>query len=120
MKKIFLLLSVFIYSCASSPSISISEGESVIKTKAGKTFSVKLDSQLSTGYSWKITEIPQDMAVIKEIIRTEESEKTGGFDIQEFVFKSNKSGGIIVFKYGEHWKQNPSYIKTARILVQAE
>lgn len=120
MKKIFLLLSVFIYSCASSPSISISEGESVIKTKAGKTFSVKLDSQLSTGYSWKITEIPQDITIIEEKVYTEESEKTGGRDIQEFIFKSNKKGGSIVFKYGEHWKTNPSYIKTAKVTLQVE
>ena len=56
---------------------------------------------------------------IYEKIRTEESDKTGGIDVQEFIFTPlNPGKGGLLFQYGEHWKKNPKFIKTFKVNVE--
>ena len=128
MKKIAALISSVLFSiacawsCTSTPvALAVKDsGDHQVKVKAGKDFSIQLTSQLSTGYSWKIMEMPENLLLIKENVTTEEQNKTGGFDNQEFIFKASKSGGVIVFKYAAHWKKKPEYTKTSKITVQVE
>ena len=110
--------------CASSPAaVTVSDsGDHVVRVKAGKKFSVHLDSQLSTGYSWKLMEMPDTMTLVEENVITGEKSGmlTGGHEIQEFVLRASKTGGVVIFKYARHWMKKPEYIKTSRITVQAE
>jgi len=117
----FLSALILTVSCAANTVITKSAGsdEESLTLKRGETFSIKLDSQLSTGYSWKAVEISDKLILKKETVKTEESGKTGGIDIQEFVFSTKSSGkALILLKYGEHWKKNPEYIKTFKVNIE--
>lgn len=116
----FLCAALFAMSCAATPVITNTSGknEESLSVKRGQAFSIRLDSQLSTGFSWKAVEIPARLVLKDEKIKTEESGKTGGIDIQEFIFTAGNTGeAVILFKYGEHWKKNPEYIKTFKVNV---
>jgi len=110
--------------CISKPvTIMVKDsGDSIVKAKAGKTVAIQLKSQLSTGYSWKIMEMPETLTLVKEnvIADVKTLEITGGYEIQEFIFKASKTGGVVILKYGEHWKKKPDYINTAKITIQVE
>jgi predicted secreted protein len=97
-------------------------GESIVKAKAGKTVAIQLKSQLSTGYSWKVMEMPEALTLVKENVITDAKtlDITGGYEIQEFIFKASKTGGLVILKYGEHWKKKPQYINTASITIVVE
>lgn len=110
--------------CASKPvTIMVKDsGDSVVKARAGKTVAIQLKSQLSTGYSWKIMEMPDSLTLAKENVISDAKtlEITGGFEIQEFIFKASKTGGVVILRYGEHWKKKPEYVNTANIKVIIE
>jgi predicted secreted protein len=97
-------------------------GNSAVKAKAGKTIAIQLKTQLSTGYSWKIMEMPDTLTLVKENIITDEKtiQITGGYEIQEFIFRASKTGGVVIFKYGEHWKKKPEYVNTSKITIEIE
>jgi predicted secreted protein len=110
--------------CASKPvTVMVKDsGESIVKAKAGKTVAIQLKSQLSTGYSWKVMEMPEALTLVKENVITDAKtlDITGGYEIQEFIFKASKTGGLVILKYGEHWKKKPQYINTASITIVVE
>ena len=110
--------------CASKPvTVMVKDsGESIVKAKAGKTVAIQLKSQLSTGYSWKVMEMPEALTLVKENVITDAKtlDITGGYEIQEFIFKASKTGGFVILKYGEHWKKKPKYINTASITIVVE
>ena len=117
-------LSVFMFAqCAEKPVLLVQadSGEQAVTAKSGKLFTVQLRGQLSTGYSWKLTEIPASFQLIKENVKTEEKDKAGGVDIQEFIFKSVEKGDfILTFRYAEHWKKKPKYVKTSTVKIRVE
>ncbi|HOP64482.1 MAG TPA: protease inhibitor I42 family protein [Spirochaetota bacterium] len=109
--------------CLTKPvTVMVKDGDQTIKARAGEKISIQLKSQLSTGYSWKIMEMPDAVTLIKENVISDEKtlNRTGGYEIQEFVFKASKTGGVVVFKYGEHWKKKPVYKDTAKITIQVD
>ena len=111
--------------CANSPAILVKSGSAgqTITAKVGKTFSISLEAQLSTGYSWKLQELPASLKIIKEDVLTEEKnvDITGGFEIQEFVFKSMEKGDLtLTFNYAQHWKKKPEFVKTSTVTVKVE
>lgn len=110
--------------CASKPvTVMVKDsGDSIVKAKAGKAVAIQLKSQLSTGYSWKVMEMPEALTLVKENVITDAKtlDITGGYEIQEFIFKASKTGGLVILKYGEHWKKKPQYINTASITIVVE
>lgn len=110
--------------CASKPVTLMvrDSGDAVVKAKSGKTVSIQLKSQLSTGYSWKVMEMPDTLILVKENVITDEKTvmQTGGYEIQEFIFRTSKTGGVVIFRYGEHWKKKPDYVNTSKITIQVE
>jgi len=116
------LFIVFILGC-SEPMIKAKDGDDnqAVRAKVNKNFSIHLESKLSTGFSWKLMEYPKDLSIVKEDVKTEQTNKTGGIDIQEFVLKSAAKGEFtITFQYGEHWKKDPQYIKASKVKVIIE
>ncbi len=108
--------------CMSTPvTVMVKDsGDETVKTKSGKNFSIRLKSQLSTGFSWKIAEMPETVTLVKENVIAEPTDITGGYELQEFIFRTSKTGGVVIFKYGEHWKKKPEYVNTSKITIQIE
>jgi len=127
-KKYTLAAAIFsflISGCSSTPAIVVKagSGEQTITAKAGKTFSIQLEAQLSTGYSWKLAEVPASLEIIKENVLTVEkdADKVGGIEIQEFIFKSMAKGDLtLTFKYAQHWDKKPKHVKSSIIKVKIE
>jgi predicted secreted protein len=116
------LFILFISGCSESM-IKAKDGDDnqLVRVKVNKNFSIQLESKLSTGFSWKLMEYPEYLSIVKEDVKTEESNKTGGIDIQEFILKSTAKGEFtITFQYGEHWKKDPQYVKASKIRVIIE
>jgi len=118
------LLSVFLVNgCTEKPVLVVQAvpGEQSIAAKAGKSFSIQLKGQMSTGYSWKLSELPASFEIIKEDVKTLEKDIAGGEDIQQFIYRSAQKGDfILTFRYAEHWKKKPKYVKTATVKVRIE
>ncbi len=111
--------------CTTSPAIIVKAGDrdQIVTAKAGKTFSIQLEAQLSTGYSWKLAEVPVSLKIIEENVLTDKSDtdKTGGYETQEFVFRSKEKGEVtLTFRYGRHWKGKPDYAKISVVKVKVE
>jgi inhibitor of cysteine peptidase len=126
-KYIFLLtvLTLLISGCANSQEIIVKagSGDQTITAKAGKIFSIAIEAQLSTGYSWKLQELPASIKIVKEAVLTEKKNVniTGGYEIQEFVFRSSEKGDFtLTFNYAQHWKKKPEFEKTTTIRVRIE
>lgn len=118
-----VIFMLFAFGCSNTPAVIVKtgSGEQTITAKAGKPFSVLLESQLSTGYGWKLSDTPAPFSIIKEDVITEGGNKAGGIDTQEFVFKSSEKGDfVLTFKYARHWEKKPQYIKTATVKVRVE
>lgn len=121
----YTVLAFLISGCTNSPAIMVKagSGDQTVTAKAGKTFSIQLEAQLSTGYSWKLFDAPAALITVKEDVLTDKNngDKTGGFEIQEFVFKSMEKGELnLTFKYAQHWKKKPEYAKTSVVKVRIE
>ena len=118
------VIAVLISGCTGSPAIVVKagSGEQTLTAKAGKNFTINLEAQLSTGYSWKVMEMPESLTLVKENVIADEKtvQITGGYEIQEFIFKASKTGGVVIFKYGEHWKKKPDYVNTSKITIEVE
>lgn len=126
-KLIFSLtiLALLISGCANSQEIIVKagSGDQTVTAKAGKNFTIAIEAQLSTGYSWKLMELPASIRIVKEAVLTEKKNVniTGGYEIQEFVFKSAEKGDfMLIFNYAQHWKKKPEFEKTTTIKVRVE
>ena len=121
--SLFLAALILTISCAAHPVVTKSSGsdEEYLTVQKGQNFSIRLDSQLSTGFSWKAVEISNILKLKDEKVKTEESDKTGGIDIQEFIFTPLKPGkAALLFQYGEHWKKDPKFIKAFKVKVNIQ
>jgi predicted secreted protein len=119
------LLTLLISGCANSQEIIVKagSGDQTITAKAGKIFSIVIEAQLSTGYSWKLQELPASIKIVKEAVLSEKKnvDITGGYEIQEFVFKSTEKGDFtLTFNYAQHWKKKPEFEKTTTIKIKVE
>lgn len=121
----FILLILLLAGCNTTPGILVKTGDSeqVVSAKTGKQFSVQLEGQLSTGYSWKLMEIPSAFKVIREDVIPQKNERdmTGGFEIQEFILSSAEKGEYtLTFNYAQHWKKKPEFVKTVTVKVKVD
>ncbi len=116
----------FISGCTTTPALVVKagSGDQTVTAKAGKAFSIQLEAQLSTGYSWKLASAPASLKIIKEtVLPLKETEKdiTGGFEIQEFVLMSAEKGELtLTFNYARHWMKVPDNLKTSTVKVKIE
>jgi predicted secreted protein len=122
-KKFLPIVLFILFIGCSEPMVKVKSGDDnqAVRGKVNKNFQVQLESKLSTGFSWKLVEYPEYLSIVKEDVKTEETNKTGGTDIQEFILKSAAKGEFdLTFQYGEHWKKDPQYIKASKIRVIIE
>ncbi len=117
------VLLVFSLSCASGPSVIITEGDSgkTVEVREGSTFDVKLKAQLGTGYGWQQKEAP-DFVELRGAPKQEasnETVETGGFEFQVFSYNAaGKGKGDIVFEYRQPWNTKARAFKTYRVSLE--
>ncbi len=112
-------LSLAVLSCQSGPDVRVSGKVSPAKTEVaiGKTLSLELKSQISTGFSWRLAQEPSKLKLIKEEIVTLK-EMPGAPELHKFLFKGEKPGKEkLVFNYARHWMKKPKVAKTFELEV---
>ncbi len=116
-----LVMAVFcFYSCASNPQKN-AEGNIEEKTEAANLVSVVLESNPTTGCSWK-AEIADEKIAVLESDRYVQDEAepgmTGVGGVQTLTFKILKEGKTeITLVYGRHWKGGEIYERRMVLLL---
>lgn len=117
---LFFLLTFF---CAANSSIVLNDNdnEKTIKVKKGEIVEIRLNAQLSTGYSWKIKENKNLIQKGKTEVITERKDLVGGIDIQVFKLLAENIGiGFIEFAYIRPWDSTKKSEKSFKINVIIE
>ncbi len=102
-------------------SVKSSNNSGIIETKAGETFMIKLESNPTTGYSWRLAELKSGIVekisnVYKQTATEERLVGSGG--IEEWTFKALAKGKVtITFEYVRPWEKDVRPVKTATYLV---
>lgn len=116
-----LMLAVFCFSsCASNPQKN-AEGNIEEKTEAANLVSVELESNPTTGCSWKAEIADEKIAVLEndEYVQDEaEPGMTGVGGVQTLTFRILKEGKTeIELVYGRHWKGGETYERRTLLLL---
>jgi inhibitor of cysteine peptidase len=88
----------------------------------GAEFWVKLQAQLGTGYSWKVTSPESDFKAIGDPV-TENTGKTipGGTEFQIFKFKASKTAEAdLNMEYIQPWEKNFKPAKSFTVKIKVE
>ena len=113
---ILTLCTLLFFGCNSKivdQSDSIEPGN--ITIKSGDTFEIKLESNPTTGYSWRLAESPS--GTIQNISNVYEPRKTSGNIVgsggtEIWTFKAVSKGNIILnFEYARPWEKDIKPIK---------
>jgi len=88
--------------------VKYSDNGNVIKARAGNDFTITLESNMTTGYKWKIAR-PLDTKLLKLLDSKyipPETELIGAAGKEEWVFKAIRRGKTIVsFDYTRPWEK---------------
>jgi predicted secreted protein len=124
MKYILTLAAITIFfSCASAPKalITDSDNNKKLSLKQGDIFEVRLEAQLSTGFSWQVTSIKGAEKKGDTKVVPLDKNIPGGKEIQILQFKATKRGeGEIVLYYFQPWKGKADTDKKFNVLFTIE
>jgi len=119
-RKILLsltLLAAFLLGCRNQPQapVKISDNSGTIVTKVGEIFMITLESNITTGYSWRLAElkpgiVEQVSNVYKPFNTQERIVGSGG--VEEWTFKAVAKGNVaITLEYVRPWEKDVPPIK---------
>ena len=125
--RFFLLISLFVLSCASTEvSLSLKDDESIELLKA-QVLRVDLQANPTTGYNWQVVE-KSNQGILSQLGEPDyvsgSSAKeglVGAGGIQTYRFKAVKSGkAIILFEYKRAWEgdQEPAKKYLLEVIVK--
>jgi inhibitor of cysteine peptidase len=119
----FLAMTMLSFQCASTPLIIASDSDNgkSLKIKKGELLEIRLESQMSTGFGWKIRTILGLVQKGSTEVITEMSGKTGGKDIQKMIFLANQTGnGSIELVYVQTWdeKSHPEKLYRLNFVIE--
>lgn len=118
-----LTAAIMMFSCASTPKALISgnDDNKKLTLKKGDLFEVRLEAQLSTGYSWQVTSIKGAEKKGGSKIETLDGQTTGGKEIQVLQFTATEQGeGSIILHYIQPWKGKTDTDKKFTVLLNIE
>jgi len=121
-KSIFVILFLSLFVSVSAQD-SFSRRYKSIRIPLGKTFTISLDSNPSTGFSWLLVDISDKKAleiVKKEYVNTG-SLTVGAAQTEQWSFKTiNPGKTVLTFEYRQSWEDNEQAQKreTYTIIVQ--
>lgn len=126
-KKIFAFIlaaamGLSLLSCKGKPDIVVSEktAKRKIVTTTGKTISIELKSQISTGFSWRLERESEKIILLKEEIITLK-QMPGAPELHKFMFRAEKKGmEKLKFNYARHWLKKSSPEKTFTVEVEVQ
>jgi len=121
MKKIFLaslvLLTGILIGCRNQQTSSekVTDNSGTIETKIGETFIIKLESNVTTGYSWRLVEpLPKIVEKVSNVYKPAQTQEkiVGAGGIDEWTFKAVAKGKVtIAFEYVRPWEKDVPPVK---------
>ena len=114
---------------AGHPARAAEKTESVIEATAGKEFTISLDSNITTGFGWKLAK-PLDETIVKSVKNVyqnapqnpDKEPMVGAPGKEVWTFKALKSGTTTIeFKYVRPWEKDkaPAKTKSFPVVVKA-
>src|SRR5690554_3092078 len=121
-----LLLTVLLSACSEEvlqPPLTGSDHESSIVLSQGETFDVRLNSNASTGYSWHILEIGDNLQLVTSEYRSDDVppdlDGAGGYDL--LTFEAVAAGtNDLVLHYKRSWEDDSTAARHWQISVTVE
>lgn len=98
-------------------SVKVADNSGNIDVKAGQSFMIKLESNATTGYQWRLAE--HKKGIVEKVSNTYVPSKTegrmvGSGGIEEWTFKAIAKGKvIIVLEYVRPWEKDVPPVKRA-------
>lgn len=82
----------------------------------GDTISVKLKSNITTGYSWSTVDLPASVELVKSKNEPGKEGKVGEPDLHSFAFKAIKPGeSVLLLRYSRPFEKDKPAAKTFRV-----
>jgi len=99
---------------------SVRKRPSTIETKAGDTFTIPLEANHTTGYSWRLAQ-PPDPAILKQLGEKYEEDNSGGVGVggvETWTFQAMAKGATtLVFEYARPFEKNVPPAKTSKFRI---
>ena len=111
LKRIAFAAAALFIGCSSNTVISDKNNGSSLTVGLGKVIEIKLEGQLSTGYSWEWT--GSDFFTQEDAPKIIPVEKIpGGSELTVFTLKAVKTGETkLLFKYHRQWEKKKEFVK---------
>jgi predicted secreted protein len=99
---------------------SVRKRPSTIEAKAGDTFTIPLEANHTTGYSWRLAQTP-DPAILKQAGEKYEEDNSGGVGaggVETWTFQAMAKGTVtLVFEYARPFEKNVPPAKTSKFKI---
>jgi len=99
---------------------SVRKRPSTIETKVGDTFTIPLEANHTTGYSWRLAQ-PPDPAILKQAGEKYEEDNSGGVGVggvETWTFQAMAKGATtLVFEYARPFEKNVPPAKTSKFRI---
>jgi inhibitor of cysteine peptidase len=118
----FLIWILFIVpvAFADEPPLSPEVAEETIEAQVNRTFKIIVDSNPSTGYTWKSVFDKKMLKLEKSVYIRPEQQIPGKGGKQTYVFRPIKAGTTTIeLQYARKWEKHPAKIKKYSVIVQA-
>jgi predicted secreted protein len=93
---------------------------STIESKVGDTFTIPLEANHTTGYSWRLAQQP-DPAILKQLgekYDEDNSDRVGAGGVETWTFQAMAKGtATLVFEYARPWEKEAAPVDTAKYRV---
>ena len=121
-----MLLAIILTGCHNQQATSVIPADNTgnIAAKVGDTFVIKLESNATTGYSWRLAELKT--GTVEKVSNVYEPAKTqgrlvGSGGIEVWTFKAVSKGNVtITLEYVRPWEKDIPPIKTAKYSVSVK
>jgi inhibitor of cysteine peptidase len=118
----FLIWILFIVpvAFADEPPLSPEVAEETIEAQVNRTFKIIVDSNPSTGYTWKSIFDKKMLKLEKSVYMRPEQQIPGKGGKQIYVFRPIKAGKTTIeLQYARKWEKHPAKTKKYSVIVQA-
>jgi predicted secreted protein len=99
---------------------SVRKRPSTIESKVGDTFTIPLEANHTTGYSWRLAQTP-DPAILKQAGEKYEEDNSGGVGaggVETWTFQAMARGTVtLVFEYARPFEKNVPPAKTSKFKI---
>ena len=99
---------------------SVRKRPSTIEAKVGDTFTIPLEANHTTGYSWRLAQQP-DPAILKQLGKKydeDNSDRVGAGGVETWTFQAMAKGtATLVFEYARPWEKEAAPVDTAKYRV---